>query len=646
MANNRINRYIGAIALGSVLAVVPGCTDTWDDHYNDVKSDPQSELTLWEQISSNPKYSRFADILQHAKYYKDNTHAVPTYTYKDVLNGGQVNTVWVPDNDVLTQAEYQKWLDMCNSGSDADGFNVQQQFLGNHIALWRRNISGDGVDTVKMINGKNLEFNKTNKTFAGLPLGEVNTPAINGVLHTLKGIAPFRYNFYETLKYTEPRTKFGDYVVGKDTTYFMAGLSIEGLPDENGRPTYVDSAYVTSNRLFEFKDYLPSEGSESAKWPMKERGFGAQINNEDSVFVMIMLPDAAWDAAYEKLKASHIYAPAYEDKSKGDLGSTAYIKGLDGKSPLDVDSLQKVSILMDLVSPLVFNIHQQPKIDDLKMWTLEEFKQDKGLRAKYLLNTYGDTLRSIPGKWDKESLFEGEPIEMSNGIAYNVASWNFPSQYYTPDVEVEIENTGILYNQDSNKNKLGSSHKKYSFSNDTFREITNIYGHVSNNNFYHLDSPGATAVPKAEFKLFGNNPAAYVPNAQVMSGKYDIQVVVVPHWYMEIAESSKINPMFLIPEKVDSAAAVNKYKFRTQICYNQKGDGNKDRTSSWVTSTYEGKKVDTITVATDFEFPFSYKNMRFSYPTLIFEGATSKTDAKNGFVYDVVIDKIILRRKD
>ncbi len=65
-----------------------------------------------------------------------------------------------------------------------------------------------------------------------------------------------------------------------------------------------------------------------------------------------------------------------------------------------------------------------------------------------------------------------------------------------------------------------------------------------------------------------------------------------------------------------------------------------------MTSTYEGKKVDTITVATDFEFPFSYKNMRFSYPTLIFEGATSKTDAKNGFVYDVVIDKIILRRKD
>ena len=646
MANNRINRYIGAIALGAVLAVVPGCTDTWDDHYNDVETDPQAELTLWEQIIKNPNYSRFAEILQHAKYYKDNTHAVTTYTYKDILSGGPLSTVWVPDNNALTENEYQKWLGMCMSGSEADGYNVQQQFLGNHIALWRRHISGDGVDTVKMINGKNLEFDKTSKTFAGLPLGDVNIPAVNGMIHTLQGIAPFRYNFYETLKYTEPRTKFGEYVVGKDTTYFMAGLSIEGLPDENGKPTYVDSVYVTSNRLFAYRNYLPDDATEKEKWATAERGFGAPINNEDSVFVMLMLSDPVWDAAFEKLKPSHVYASAYENKAKGDLGTTAYIKGPDGKSPIDVDSLQRINIMMDLVSPLVFNIHQQPKIDDLKMWTLEDFLEDRGQRAKYLLNTYGDTLRTVEGKWNKESLFDGEPVEMSNGYAINVTSWNFPPQYYTPDVEVEIENSGIFYNPESNKNKLGSSHKKYSFSNDTYKDVTSIYGHVSNNNFYHLDSPGATAVPKAEFKLQGNNPGAYVPNAQVMSGKYDIQVVVVPHWYMEIAEASKIKPIFLIPEKVDSAAAVNKYKFRTQICYNQKGDGTKDKTSSWVTSTYEGKKVDTITVATDFEFPFSYKNMRFSYPTLIFEGATSKTDAKNGFVYDVVIDKIILKRKD
>ena len=669
MANNRINRYIGAIVLSTVLTAVPSCTDTWDDHYD---NDPSSgtTLTLWDVIKDNPNYSRFADIVRHAKYYKDNTHAVSTYSYEDILSSGQVNTVWVPDNSALTEAEYQKWMSMlgesrADDDNNAAGYDVQQQFLGNHIALWRHNISEPGVDTVKMINGKNLEFDKTNRTLEGVPLGDYNIPTVNGVMHVLKGVAPFHYNFYEYLKYPElgkTRSKFGEYVVGKDTTYFSASNSIEGLPDENGNPTYVDSVYYTSNRLFERTSYLPEEGRD--KWQMAEKGFGAQINNEDSVFIMIMPSDAAWDAAYEMLKASHKYATTYDDKSKGDLNSSATIKGLDA------DSLEKMSIEMDLIAPLVFNLHKQPKRGE-EMWTQEMFKTYKGDGGKpdspdeYLLNTFGDTLRNI-GDWNKTSLFDGEVVEMSNGLAYEVSSWNFPKEYYTPDVEVEIENTGIFYNQESTKNKVGVGSKRYTFSNEAYSDITDIYGKVSNGNFYHLDAPGPTSAPKAEFKLYGNNPNAYVPNAQVMSGKYDVQVVVVPHWYIDIVSASEIEDKFykldtLVNEMdetdttfvrtaeidtnyVKSLAAINQYKFRTQISYNN--DAAKDKTSSYVTSTYDGLKVDTITVAEDFEFPYSYKNMRFTYPTLILEGYTGKNDAKNGFVYDLVIDKIILKRKD
>ena len=151
MANNRINRYIGAIALGTVLLAVPGCTDTWDDHYS---NEPVSGTTktLWDVINDpSNNFSRFADIVRNAKYYKDNTHAVPTYTYEDILKGGQVNTVWIPDNDALSEEEYQKWMQMLGeSRADGEGvndaYNVQQQFLGNHIALWRHNISDAGVD--------------------------------------------------------------------------------------------------------------------------------------------------------------------------------------------------------------------------------------------------------------------------------------------------------------------------------------------------------------------------------------------------------------------------------------------------------------------------------------------------------------------
>ncbi len=529
------------------------------------------------------------------------------------------------------------------------GYNVQQQFLGNHIALWRHNISEPGIDTVKMINGKNIVFDKLNKTFAGYDLGgegEYNIPAVNGVIHVLKGVAPFHYNFYETLKFLTPRTKFGDYVVGKDTTYFSASSSIEGLPDENGNPTYVDSVYRTSNRLFESTRYLPRDGSE--KWQMAEKGFGAPINNEDSVFVMIMPNDVAWDAAYEMLKPAYKYSPAYEDKIKGETSNQIIaIKE-------DPDSLQDISIKMDLVAPLVYNIHKQPKRGS-EMWTLDMFKEYKGNGLNpespddYLLNTFGDTLRSIPGVWDKASLFgDAEAKDMSNGIAFEVDSWNFPKAYYTPDVEVEIENSYMFYNYPKYENRIGRSSKIYTFSNEAFKAVTDVYGKVSRNNFYHFTGSTDTSSPKIEIKLFGNDPNAYVPGAQVMSGKYDIQIVLVPRWYVDIAKASEIDEYYLDPESPEMQYILshNKYKFKWQVTYCNGASTGRDRTTSAVTVESEGVKVDTVTVVEDFEFPYSYKNMRFTYPTIILEESINSKDFGNGYVYDIAIDKIILKRKD
>jgi hypothetical protein len=125
---------------------------------------------------------------------------------------------------------------------------------------------------------------------------------------------------------------------------------------------------------------------------------------------------------------------------------------------------------------------------------------------------------------------------MSNGLAYEVNTWNFPSKFYTPDVEVEIEGQQVFYNVNAKKNTVfGSGTKKLSFSNDKFKKVTDIYGHVSNNNFYYLAPQSSSKGPSVEIKLEGNSPTAYVPNAQVMSGKYDIKVVFVPYWYRIIA---------------------------------------------------------------------------------------------------------------
>lgn len=666
MANNRINRYIGAIVLGTVLTAVPGCTDTWDDHYDGDGSVTETTATLWDRIKDNPEYSRFADIVRNAKYYKDNTHPVANYSYEDILGGGQVNTVWVPDNSVLSEAEYQKWMSMLTSGDMTDGYNVQQQFLGNHIALWRHNISEPGVDTVKMINGKNLSFDKGLRTLDGIPLGEYNIPSVNGVMHILKGVAPFRYNLYEHLKYGNPQAKISQYVVGKDTIYFSADYSIEGLPDENGNPTYVDSVYLTSNKLFETTSYVLDD-----QWIMAEEGFGEHIDREDSAFVMIVPTDAAWDAAYAKLEPAYKYATKYEDKTLGDGGATgsSIALKLDDK----VDSLTKMSIKMDLVSPLVFNVRKQPKNPGEPLWSLDKFIDEKELldsEDKYMLNTFRDTLRAV-GDWKPSDLFSGvEPVRMSNGLAYEVNSWNFPSKFYTPDVEVEIEGQEVFYNVTAKKNTIfGYASRKLSFSNEKFKKVTDIYGQVSNNNFYYLAPQSSSKGPIVEIKLQGNSPTAYVPNAQVMSGKYDIKVVFVPYWYRIIALTGGMDYFYkteivqvVDPEDENNVryetrtteeldedyilryASASKYLFKAYITYNQASGTEKSKqTLTSKALTYNGLTVDTITVAENFEFPVSYKNLRKSYPTLILENTKKKED---GYVFDLIIDKVILERKD
>ena len=259
---------------------------------------------------------------------------------------------------------------------------------------------------------------------------------------------------------------------------------------------------------------------------------------------------------------------------------------------------------------------------------------------------------------------------MSNGLAYKVDSWNFPKEYYTPDVEVEISDSRMFYNVQSTRYKMGTAHKSFSFSNEAYKDITDIYGHVSHGNFYHFDNPGPTSGPKVDIKLYGNDANAYVPKAQVMSGKYDIQIVVVPHWYIDIANAGEIEDKFYVQhidtivnpeditdttfvstptgeidqEYIETLASTNKYKIKATLSYNN--NAAKDKTQASKVIDYDGLKVDTLTVIEDFNFPYSYKNMRFTYPTLYIEGSTGKTDAKNGYVYDLVIDKIILKRKD
>ena len=661
MANNKFNKYIGAVALGVAILAVPSCSDDhFDVNYGSDKNSAIATKTLWELISENPNLSKFQKIAETAKYWKDENHPVNNWTYADVLKSGQLATVWAPENDYLSDADYNSLLERCQT----DGYNLQQQFISNHIALWRRNISDSGIDTIKMINGKNMVFDKTNPekyTLQGIALNEQNLAALNGTLHTIKGTTPFHYNFYEYLKFSSSLPLMSQYVVSKDTTMFFEDASIEGLPDKDGNPSYVDSVYRTTNILFTNKTYIPVSGAET--WDMPQECFFARINEEDSAFIMVMPTDAAWTAAKQKIAHLYKYPARYEDKIKGNQGSTVI------RDIADPDSLSNMSMNMDITTPLVFNVNKQPKVGS-KLWTLEDFIANKGATAQYLLNTYGDTLRNT-GDWEKTSIFNGELKKMSNGYAYEATEWAFPRELYNPDLEIEIDGTGAFYytTNTSTYYKVGSDTKSISFNNSLFSDISRKYGQVSRNNFFYLAAPGPTSTPHVEIKLLGNLPSTspvvtYGQSAEVMSGKYDVYVVCVPYWYRMISDNGAISENFykweiveeddviketrvINQDYIDSISAITKQCFTGQIRYNNNAANGKDVTNKKSPIIeFNGTKVDTLLVFEDFEFPYSYKNMTYTYPTLILEGATKSSSAKNGFIYPLYIDRVILKSKE
>lgn len=653
MANNKFNKYIGAIALGAAILAVPSCSD---DHFDptyggDETQSVDATKTLWQHICENDKLTKFRTIAENTKFWKDDKHPIPDYTYADILNSGQVATVWAPEDDDFTDAEFQKWLDMCTT----DGYNVQQQFMGNHIALWRNNISDNKVDTVKMINGKNLVFDKSdnnNCTIQGVSISEKNIPALNGTLHTIKGTTPFHYNFYEYLKFSPSLPVLSEYVVSKDTTEFIKDASIEGLPDKDGNPSYVDSVYSTRNLLFENYSYLPK--SDAEKWDIPLECFHARLNAEDSAFVMVMPTDEALAKAKEKIAHLYNYPKIYEDKDESEASENAKVVTRTIGDQPQCDSLANMSMNMDLTTPLVFNVKQQPKIGS-KLWELEDFIKDKGASAKFLLNTYGDTLRTTD-TWDKTSIFNGERIKMSNGYGYLATAWSFPRELFNPDIEVDVNAATFYMTKSSTIHKIGVSSRSIPFNNEKFAAITNKYGKVYNNNFYYVaPHNNATTNPTFEIKLRGNqNTTSDIvtrgKSAEVMSGKYDIQVVLVPSWYSLISAADEIREQFLDEEYIKSIADVNKMSFACKVRH--ANNKNQDATTNIPgTFKYDGLKVDTITIIEDFEFPYSYKNMRFTYPTLQITGKTSTsktadTSTSKGFTFGLYIDRVILRSKE
>lgn len=648
-----INRILGAFMMGTALMAVPSCTDTWENHYN-AENTGSANKTLWELLEEREDLSSFRNIVSKAKYYRDegrpafsmNGTDTVFYTYKDVLSGKSPITVWAPKNDALTDEEWEMYEKM----AEEKPYNLQHQFISNHIAMFRKTMTQYSMDreTIRLINNKFATIDYTNGLFQKSKVLEKNIGATNGLLHVIETENEFQYNLYEYIKFSGDVNTIKEYITARDTLIFMPGSSIEGLPDANGNPTYVDSAYRRDNFMFYSKYYDPTGKDSEGEWMNSMKMFNADINTEDSAYVMIIPTDRAWEAARTRLTPYYKFADTYPrmerltDNPESKIGISinkaqrGFLSGLEYGT---VDSLQKVNMDMDIIYPLVFNARTQRGNKGTPWRTAQEFMNGYK-NCEYLLTTTGDTIRDILDEngnviWSKESLFENGRVElreMINGIAILTDSWNYGHNYWMRDIDIEANKP---YKKVDSETRIQIEE----INNTVAAEWIDKYGRCSEQSYLHvLEGADNYYENSLVFALDGSK----FGQANVMSAKYDILIVVVPNWYRNTEEE---------PEKPKRIA---KNRFRCTLYYWD--ENTKDKSSYGYEHQekepcreviYKNEKVDTLPLLEDFPFPVSYRNQKYAYPLLEIKTYVSSREFSQGtYTNEYKIDKIILKCKE
>ncbi len=623
-----------------MLTLLPACTD---DHF--IVQDgggvgENATKTLWEQIKSDPTLSNFAAIVEKTPAFKDEKHPIKNYTFKDVLNSNQTLTVFAPTNEALSAED----LHYYDSLVDVRPYDVFLRLVGNHITRNRYDATGTNPngepEKLVMVNNKKATFDRSAKKFKDIPLlKESNIPATNGVLHKIGAQSPFAYNVYEYIRANDAKYRHVNaWLEQHDTLYFNSNLSAEaGSNPETGEPIYVDSVYSRYNSLYSYQ-YSP----QSVEWVMPHKGVNANLEAEDSIWAVILPSDAAWEEAYQAMEKDYNYANTYFDKTK----EAAMVK--DNQSSkrsmfLTVtDSLKDISFNMDMVSPLAFNVRMQKRIpEQTNFWTVETFLN---YEMKKLFNTRTDTfIVDQKATMDvKPLLFDGKsPVQVSNGIVYPVDHWNYRKAYGYKDIEVKVNPASIFQNvrynltaQEQKERTYNGDYETTSFNSETSALANDsALGRVSRNTFMTFSR--STSVPTAELILRSNDGN----DQQVRSNvPYDIYLVLVPDFY-------RVDPDSIVAF-TPGEDPVKKNKLQVQISYLSDDLKETQTSANDMKFEYDGLKVDTVYAGT-FTFPYSYRNITKSYPTIIIKSQSINSTARaQGYQTTFSIDRVILRAKE
>lgn len=404
------------------------CSDDWDSHYEGgIMSSSQS---LLEVLQQKENLSTFAQMVKRSGY-------------ESLLASSQTFTVWAPMNEALSDIDLNDEL-------------AVRQTVENHVGRFSYPLSAASETTkVRMLNGKRLAFSSgmDGLTLDGALLVGSTDLANNGLLHTLKEHVLYRPNFYEYIAAQPNCSKLYNFLSTYQQRLFDVEHSIELDVDNMGRPVY-DSVFVNYNVLLQ-----------------DERLGLGDIQNEDSVYTMLIPDDEAWMAAYQ------LIYPAF--------------KVNDGQlSQEQLDSIQDVQTQLAILENLFIRGQVDPSSADSVITTT-------GSVMKNVHDLFGNTVK----------------VEMSNGTGYVCNRLNYDNtQTWSKPIVIEAE---VSDNYEFQLNTTSVYPRLVAADNP-------VQG-ISGNSYLEVTPVRTTAAPAVEFKL-----------PEVLSGEdeqgiaYNIYVVVVP----------------------------------------------------------------------------------------------------------------------
>lgn len=410
---------IGMIAMAGGLLAVTSCSDFSDYNTAPGSYEASADKTLWENISGNANLSDFAAVLQRVGYDK-------------ILNASHTYTVWAPVNGSFN-------VDSLNNLSDE---KVRKEFVENLIANYAHKESDVNDTTIYMLNEKLLKFSNkasnslkfdTQDVVPTLPSDNssvYNLPSANGLLYVLSNPSTFRYNGYEMIsEMSGVASKFAAYVNKYESKVLDEANSVKG-EIVDGVQHYDDSVVVVHNSLI--------EGT-----------LRASLNNEDSLYTVLIPNDNAWTTSYDKISKYYKYLPSmtYQDLDdaalvgiKGGSTSTTSASLADpklGAKTIALATAPSDAEIQETAAYWTDSITKQSIVENLIYSETNKRYNSKLLSGVPFVenDTLYSTSRNRVADVRGLNTVSEKPLQLSNGHARILTAYPFTDETILPEIK-------------------------------------------------------------------------------------------------------------------------------------------------------------------------------------------------------------------